>query len=845
MRRFLWFWLALLLASNLWRLSQPDTLELARDQIAIELAERDGEALTGRRIRVATRLYGSPENPPVLILHGTPVASPAMRGLAKLLQDEFYVISPDLPGFGRSSMQLPDYSSVTHASYVVDLLDSLNIDSAHVIGYSQGGAPAITIASDNPQRVRSVTLLAAIGVQELELFGSYTVNHAVYAGQLGLINACRWLLPHFGWLDGAILGYGYARNLTDTDQRLLREKLTNIHVPALIIHGRKDGLVPYAAAIEHARLIPHSDLVTVDAGHEIGYGTPELAMPALLPFIDLVEAGQALTKAEADPERVESARAPYSPQDREPLNGGALIVLLLAIVIAAYVSEDLTCIASGLLVAQGILSLPLAIAACLVGLFTSDVALFLVGRWFGAPAVRRLISDAAIERATGWLQKRGPLVIIISRFTPGTRLPTYLMAGALRMPAGMFIFYFAIATAIWTPILVSLAAAYGRLAEQWFDQYAAMAVWLFVGGAVALWFLIRIIPPLFTRRGRRLALGKWRRTRLFEYWPRWAFYAPVVLFNIGLAIRYRSLTLFSLANPAMPLAGLTGESKSKILTELASSGCVAPFTTLDVNDRSGAIQALDTFIDQVATHYPVVLKPDQGERGQDVCIVGSREEALSYLESATGSVIVQKIATGKEYGVLYVRMPDAPSGTLTSIAHKGSTVIRGDGTSTLESLILEDDRAVNMAPFFLDAHAADLQSVPLSGEAIRLNQIGTHSRGSIFTNARHLDSEALTAEIDRIVKNFEGFYIGRFDLFAADDEALSDGRGLNIVELNGLASEPAHIYHPGSAWLDAISATCQHWHHAWRIGAALRAQGHKAPGLRQFVVTLRALSKRH
>ncbi|MEM6820187.1 MAG: alpha/beta fold hydrolase [Pseudomonadota bacterium] len=842
MRRFLWLWLVLLLASNGVRLLSDDALPLQSDQIAITLAERDANELTGDTIDIAVRRYGDSENPAVVLLHGTPVASPALRSLAKLLDTDFYVISPDLPGFGRSTLELADYSSITHGDYVADLLDAIGIKSAHIIGYSQGGAPAIVMASDHADRVDSLTLLAAIGVQELELFGSYPVNHAVYAGQLALINACEWLLPHFGFLDGAILGYGYAKNLVDTDQRVLREKLKRIEVPTLIVHGERDGLVPFEAAEEHRRLIPQSTLVAVDAGHEIGYGTPELAIPAIQAFINRVNAGAQDTRASADPSRLKAADLPYVVGEREPLSGFPLVVLFLAIVVAAYVSEDLTCIASGFLVAQGILSLPVAILACLIGLFTSDVALFFVGRWFGAPAARKLVSDAAIDRAADWLTRRGPLVIIISRFTPGTRLPTYLVAGALRMPTPIFVSYFALATAIWTPILVGAAATYGAIVERWFQDYAASAIWLLLGGALLLVLAARVLPPLFTHQGRRLALGRWRRLTRFEYWPRWAYYAPVVIFNIGMAIRYRSLTLFTIANPVIPLSGLTGESKSQILSALSPSGAVAPFVTIDSDQVETSLQRAREF---VATHggYPVVMKPDAGERGREVAVIQNEAQAEAYLSSANGLVIAQQMVGGEEYGVMYFRLPNATTGSVTSIAHKGHTIVTGDGQTPLEQLIIEDDRAVNMAAFFLKAHSQDLRRVPGKDELVRLNTIGTHSRGSIFTDARHLNSEQLAQALDRITGHFDGFYLGRFDLFVPNPDSLMQGESLSIVELNGLTSEPAHIYHPGAPLRDGLAATCAHWARAWRIGDQLFRSGHRPPGAIRVIRELRALAQ--
>src|SRR5439155_5031414 len=95
---------------------------------------------------------------------------------------------------------------------------------------------------------------------------------------------------------------------------------------------------------------------------------------------------------------------------------------LLLIAFATFVTEDLTCVATGLLVAQGKLSFFTGTAACLLGIFTGDLLLFLAGRFAGRP-VRRFVSEEKMDRASGWLSERGMIVVFLSRFAPGLRLP--------------------------------------------------------------------------------------------------------------------------------------------------------------------------------------------------------------------------------------------------------------------------------------------------------------------------------------------------------------------------------------------------------------------------------------
>ncbi|MEM7612104.1 MAG: alpha/beta fold hydrolase [Pseudomonadota bacterium] len=832
MRRIAVLWLCLVVVSNGYRLLSPTQPSARPDQQLLQLPERDGNRLTGERISIAFSDGGpvSERAVPILLLHGTPVASSAMRGLATALSETRRVITPDLPGFGSSLQVLADYSSITHGYYLGDFLDALNTQRVHVVAYSQGGAAAIALTDTAPDRVASLTLVSAIGVQELELFGSYTLNHAVYTGQLWLLRAARWLLPHFGYFDNAILGPGYARNLTDTDQRLLRPMLSRIEAPTLIVHGRDDGLVPYSAALEHHRLVAQSRLQTFAGGHELAYANPAMIAPSISAFINAVDAGGAASRTQASEARKRAAANEPEAFDREPLVGFALLVMCLAIIVATYVSEDLTCIAAGLLVAQGIIAFEVAVLACLIGLFTGDIALFGAGRWLGPPALRRLVSEPRLARASQWLEHRGPWVIIASRFLPGTRLPTYVAAGALHMPFWRFSAYFAIATAIWTPTLVGLAYLYGEIARQWFSQYANGGVLVLASGFIVLWLASRVGPALLSWQGRRLLFSKWQRLRRFEFWPRSAFYPPIVLYCIWLAIRHRSITLFTLANPGMPLGGLIGESKTDILTALMPSGAVAPFATLPDGAIDARMAALDAFVAEHATQYPIVLKPVRGERGTDVAIIEDREAASSYLSQHAQPTIVQCFASGEEFGVFYMRRPGHKKGMIYSITHKQPTIVTGDGGATLETLILNDPRAVCMAEFFLGEHADHLSEIIADGRQYPLSRIGTHSRGSLFTDAGTLASDALLARLDEISQHFPGFYLGRYDLITKNAQTLTTGQALTIVELNGVSAEAAHIYHPGTSVVSGWRVIARQWRFAFEIGAALRRHGWRPIG---------------
>src|SRR5262245_61954671 len=102
-------------------------------------------------------------------------------------------------------------------------------------------------------------------------------------------------------------------------------------------------------------------------------------------------------------------------------------MLVVALALATFLSEDLTCAAAGALVARGELGLGAAVAACFAGILVGDVLLFVAGRWLGSWALARaplswFLSAERVARAATWLERRGALVVLATRFLPGTRL---------------------------------------------------------------------------------------------------------------------------------------------------------------------------------------------------------------------------------------------------------------------------------------------------------------------------------------------------------------------------------------------------------------------------------------
>lgn len=723
-------------------------------------------------VRLAYREYRGPHDAtPILLIHGSPGESGVFAGLAPVLARQGRVLVPDLPGFGFSSTDIPDYSFRAHAQYLRDLLDMRGIARAHVLAFSMGGGVALSLADLDPDRLASLTMVSAIGVQEMELLGEYHLNHTIHGVQFGALWALSHALPHTGSLDGPL---PYARNFFDSDQRPLAALLRRIQVPTLIVHGRADPLVPIEAAIEHARLVPQSELRVIEDDHFMVFEHPERIAPFVVAFLARVDAGHAAKRSEATPARLAEATAPFDPRIVPRARAVAAAVLGALMTGASAVSANVAPVAAGVLIAQGRASNVLAVVSCMLGSWLAVV------RRGSVSAVARSVVNALVRVGIGILA--GTVVF---------RTPWLAAANA------------------WIRALAVTTLAFG-------------AAW--------------VVAIAFSHRRRRLLLSTWLRLTRWEYWPPWVTYLPVVVYVTWLAIKHRGVTVFTAVNPAIPAGGFIGESKIEILQGLStSSEFVARGAFIDRRLTAAArIARAEHVMRTFGFDVPVVLKPNEGQRGSGVAVARTREELVAYLEASPADTIIQEYVPGLEFGVFYYRRPSEERGHVLSVTIKHLPVVAGNGHSTLEELILRDRRTLAMARFHFERQAARLADTPPAGQVVSLGDCGSHCRGATFLDGRSLITPALEQAFDRIARSYDGFYFGRFDVRAAATEEFVDGRAFKIIELNGVTSEATHIYDPSVGLLDAYRALFEQWRLAFEIGAENISRGAAVTSLWQL-----------
>jgi hypothetical protein len=311
------------------------------------------------------------------------------------------------------------------------------------------------------------------------------------------------------------------------------------------------------------------------------------------------------------------------------------------------------------------------------------------------------------------------------------------------------------------------------------------------------------------------------RLKSWEYWPFGILQFPVFFYYLWLSIKARSLLFFTASNPGIPMGGMFGESKYEILKKIPSAYVPRtiliqiPTTTNEVVGR----------LTSEGFNYPVIFKPDLGERGFMVKKISDDSQVADYLKAIRIDFIVQEfVDLPLEYGVFYTRFPQVPKGKVTSVVAKEMLTVKGDGKSTLRELILNKDRAKLQWDKLKITHSSRLNEVIERDQVFELVGIGNHALGTTFRDGTSLIDERLCEAFDRISKQIEGFYFGRFDLRCKSIEHLRSG-DVKVMELNGCGAEPAHIYEPGFSIFKGIGVMLEHWRNIYHIALENRKRG--------------------
>lgn len=185
------------------------------------------------------------------------------------------VIAADLPGSGNSEPQPRDYPAsfyLDDARRLLGLLDEVGVDSAHLVGFSDGGETALLIAALEPRRVKSVVTWGAAG-QVVAAPGSLdALEHLVDDPSESFIRLAAYLVDSYGVQNARAMAASWARALraiTEAGGDVSRSRATLIPCPVLLMAGTYDPFCPPRLVREMADAVPAGRYLEIPGGHDL------------------------------------------------------------------------------------------------------------------------------------------------------------------------------------------------------------------------------------------------------------------------------------------------------------------------------------------------------------------------------------------------------------------------------------------------------------------------------------------------------------------------------------------------------------------------------------------------
>ena len=294
----------------------------------------------------------------------------------------------------------------------------------------------------------------------------------------------------------------------------------------------------------------------------------------------------------------------------------------------------------------------------------------------------------------------------------------------------------------------------------------------------------------------------------WEYWPMWAVYFPVSFYYVYLSIKARSLFFFSASNPTIETGGMFFESKWKIFELMPKEYFPSTIYIHEVESIDSILKKMEVAV----ISFPVIAKPDRGERGWMVKKINSVSDLEAYHHSNKFSFLIQSYVDHPlEFSIFYYRHPSSENGIISSVTFKKLLTIVGDGVSTIEELIKRNNRSFLQYKKLQQNSQIDLYRILKKDEEEVLVPYGNHVLGAMFLNYHHIIDKNLLDTFNLISKQIKGFYFGRFDLRCSSIDDLKKGKNISILELNGAGAEPAHIYDPAFSFWKAQLVLAAHY----------------------------------
>ncbi len=201
-------------------------------------------------IHMYYEIHGDGEPLVLIIGLGTDISE--WDGIIRWLAKKYKVLAFDNRGAGRTDKPDAHYSMEMMANDTEGLMQALGIKQAHILGISMGGRIALALALQQPTRVKKLVLVST-SARSLKNWRSHFFGILSSAP----IFRSKYPQPHYAFMRQRQASFVY--NCTD--------KLHELHIPTVIMHGKKDKIVPYRLAEEMQEGIKNSKMLMFAGGH--------------------------------------------------------------------------------------------------------------------------------------------------------------------------------------------------------------------------------------------------------------------------------------------------------------------------------------------------------------------------------------------------------------------------------------------------------------------------------------------------------------------------------------------------------------------------------------------------
>lgn len=520
--------------------------------------------------------------------------------------------------------------------------------------------------------------------------------------------------------------------------------------------------------------------------------------------------------------------------------------------LATFIFENIVCAGIGVLVASGEMRIDIAFVGMTVGVFVGDILLYLPGR-YAMHALRRtkwMQSNAhRLQYFEDFFSRHVGKTMFIIRFTPGIRTVALIAAGMLRVPLHSYALYSALSSAFQASLVIAigrgpLASIFPQIKSLW--QANPIGRWIVLGSVCLLFlYLNKLLARMLTKRVDQATIQSsdtpitWYETIS----PFWFNLLPVASF-MWQGIKAGGLSLGFNVNPSIHASGFNGERKwdiYKLFPKELMGSLVASVIRVPPVSGGWAQERLRLAKEAIVAEnmtWPVVAKPDIGQRGVGVQLISSESELLDYFSAYPQEepVLLQElIHLPEEASALYIRHVGEDHGRILALTYKQFPAVVGNGHSTLRQLILADTRYMRLSSIFLEKNRTLLDQIVPKGERVPLSFAGNHGQGVLFRNANDHLTKTLEERLDQIARTLPNFHYGRFDFRFTNWEDLAQGKGFQIIELNGIGGEPVEIWDPSGSLKQAYQWLHQQCKLYFKIGRANYAKGHRPITISQFI----------